>query len=84
MTLKGSNPASARGILKFSIDLSTYSAYGEHVFISTETIDTRGRFAQGNRNEETSLTKLGSRYYDTNLGRFTQLGPVFGDLNDPV
>jgi hypothetical protein len=60
---RGVQPGLCERNLKFSIDLSTYSAYGEHVFISTETIDTRGRFAQGNRNlSSIKIRKPDSRF----------------------
>ena len=55
----------------------SYSPYGETRAAATTTAATANllRYA-GARNESGSIYKMGARYYDASLGRFTQMDPT--------
>lgn len=66
------------------INSYTYEPYGEIWWQQDNSVANPWRFAQGYFDTETGLYKMGVRYYDENMGRFTQLDPVFGKPTDPL
>jgi RHS repeat-associated protein len=60
----------------------SYSPYGEARFTSTNTAATQNtqRYIAGQL-DQASTYKLGDRYYDTSLGRFTQMDPSGKEAN---
>ena len=57
----------------------SYDPYGEQVSVS-QSVANPWRYASGQYDGQTGLTKFGARYYDTGLGRFTQRDPSGKDL----
>ena len=59
----------------------TYDPYGIHVTAPTEPagVSNPYRFTGEHRDSQTGLYKLGIRYYDPTLGRFTQVDPTGQD-----
>ncbi len=57
----------------------SYDPYGMQLSAS-ETVANPWRYASGQYDGATGLTKFGSRYYDPALGRFTQRDPIGQDL----
>ncbi len=53
----------------------TYSAYGT-TLTSTGTLTQPYKYGTGYTDTTTNLVKLGIRYYDPTLGRFTQQDPT--------
>jgi RHS repeat-associated protein len=63
----------------------TYDPYGAAVSVSEPGLNQPNvvRFAGGLLDETTGLTKFGKRFYDPNLGRFTQLD-ILNVVGDPL
>lgn len=61
----------------------SYSPYGEALAVGTNTSVTSNtvRYISGYRDSTTGLYKLGARYYDTTIGRFTQFDPSGQEAN---
>jgi RHS repeat-associated protein len=64
-----------------------YSSWGE-ILVQKESVPQPFKFAEAEHEVSTGLYKMGTRYYDPAVGRFTQLD-LFGDRylyvqNDPV
>lgn len=61
----------------------SYSPYGEARSTSTNAaiVNNKLRYISGLRDTSTGLYKLGARYYDTSLGRFTQMDPSGQEAN---
>lgn len=57
----------------------SYDPYGKQLS-ATETIANPWRYASGYYDTATGLTKFGARYYNPDLGRFTQRDPSGEDL----
>lgn len=66
------------------LEENLYEPYGEPRASSSSTVDNPWRFAQGYLDSESGLQKHGVRYYDRQLGSFTQIDPKFGELANPV
>lgn len=60
----------------------TYDPWG-NVISQTGTVTTPFLFAGAYFDSSTGLYKMGARYYDPSVGRWTQLDPVFGVLTNP-
>jgi RHS repeat-associated protein len=61
----------------------SYSPYGElrHVGSNTALTTSSSRYIGGYHDSESGLYKLGARYYDPSLGRFTQMDPSGQEAN---
>jgi RHS repeat-associated protein len=60
----------------------SYSPYGEARFTSASTIATVNNLRYiGQHHDGNGIYKLGARYYDTSLGRFTQMDPSGQESN---
>jgi RHS repeat-associated protein len=64
------------------VNTYAYEPYGK-IRSSTGTLANPWRFAGAYFDTETSLYKMGARYYDANLARWTQPDPNRGSLSDP-
>ena len=64
----------------------TYSPYGEGRFTGTSSAVTNNpeRYIGGHFDAASGLYKLGARYYDAGLGRFTQMDPSGQSVNPYV
>lgn len=62
----------------------SYDPYGNMTATGTDDVYQPWRFAQGYFDQETGLYKMGERYYDPLLHRFTQTDPVMGSLGNPI
>jgi RHS repeat-associated protein len=60
----------------------TYDPWG-NVLAKTGTATTPVLFQGSYLDQSTGLYKMGMRYYDPNIARWTQLDPVFGNLAQP-
>ena len=60
----------------------SYDAYGQMTSMSSNTTANPWRFASAYQ-DGTGLYKMGARYYDPLIGRFTQQDPIFKPL-DPT
>jgi len=58
-----------------AVDTYSYDPYG-NVTSSTGSVANPWQYTGGYRDSETGLVKLGQRYYDPTLGRWTQLDPL--------
>jgi RHS repeat-associated protein len=61
------------------VNTYSYDPYGTQLSV-TEAVPNPWRFAGGLFDTQTGLTKFGTRYYDPDLGRFTQRDPSGLDL----
>jgi RHS repeat-associated protein len=61
----------------------TYEPYGKQTS-AEPAVANPWRFAAGYFDSPTGLTKFGTRYYDSNVMRWTQQDPERGDLSDPI
>jgi RHS repeat-associated protein len=69
------------------VDSYAYDPYGNATSVS-ETVSNQFRFIGAVWDSSTGLYKMGERYYDPSLGRFTQLDPLGGGYvyshDDPI
>ena len=62
----------------------TYDSYGTPLTTSgAQATVNPFRFASGYFDSATGLTKFGTRYYDSSLGRWTQRDPIGGSIANP-
>jgi RHS repeat-associated protein len=61
------------------VNTYSYDPYGKPLS-ATEAVPNPWRYAAGQFDSQTGLTKFGTRYYDPDLGRFTQRDPSGQDL----
>ena len=60
----------------------SYDAYGQTTSMSTSTVGVNNPWRYvGAYQDGTGLYKMGARYYDPTLGRFTQQDPIFNPLD---
>jgi RHS repeat-associated protein len=64
------------------VDTYSYDPTG-NILSQTGTVPNNWQYAGGYFNQNTGLTKFGTRYYDPTLGRWTQQDPVGGSLGNP-
>ena len=64
------------------VDTYSYDPTG-NILTQTGTVPNNWQYAGGYFNQNTGLTKFGTRYYDPTLGRWTQQDPVGGSLGNP-
>ena len=64
------------------VDTYSYDPTG-NILTQTGTVPNNWQYAGGYFNQNTGLTKFGTRYYDPTLGGWPQQDPVAGSLDNP-
>lgn len=62
----------------------SYDPWGKMTSSGTDTVYQPWRFAGAYFDDLTGLYKMGVRYYDPSIHRFTQMDPIKGNVDDPM
>ncbi len=70
------------------VDTYSYDPYGKVTPGASNSVANLWQYTGGYHDDATGLVKLGQRYYDSNIGRWTQLDPLGGGYvyasNNPI